>query len=159
MRQSSMRIGVDHVVAQIALLQRRIERCRLRQAKQKIRHRRAGRLVLRGVFCKQAGEGEVARRIGAGQKVAMHAPIVAAETQVVFAVNPAQHLGGRDRLRDREARLRLTEPVELVQIDARQAEVQWNVVGHRDAGGVRNIVGGVGKKVGRVAAAAVPAHV
>ena len=54
----------------------------------------------------------------------MHAAIVAPETHIVLAVNPAQCLGERDGLREREARLLLAEPLNAVEHNIGQAVVE-----------------------------------
>ena len=158
-----LRVEVPHVVAQIAFGGRRVDGCLLRQPQQKIRQRRAGGGILRLVLGEFAAEREASGRVRAAQKVAMHAAIVAAEAQVVLAVDPAQRLGERDGLREREARLLFAQAGDRSQLDAGQTVVDGERV-ERPAARPQNAefcgdVRPVGKEVRPLAGAAIPTGV
>ena len=87
----------------------------------------------------------------------MNTPIVAAETHVVLAVNPAQHFAERDGLRDGEAGLRFTQALDAVaERNIGHTVIERNVVRHSHTDCRRGIIRGVGEEVNGVAAAAVP---
>ena len=77
----------------------------------------------------------------------MHAPVIASEAQVVLAVNPAQHLGERNRLRNRKVRLLSLNPFNWFRLMSGNAEVERNVVRHSDAGSMRKSLAVLVKKL------------
>ena len=90
----------------------------------------------------------------------MDAAVVAAETQVVLAVNPAQDFAKRNGLRDRKAGLRFTQALNAVaERNIGHTVIERNIVWHID-GKVRcGIVGSISEEVNGVAAAAIPVDV
>ena len=84
--------------------------------------------------------------------------IVAAEAQVVFAVNPAQGFGDGDGLREREARLLLVEPLDIAEHHVGQTVIERSAIRPLDADLVRYI-GPIGEEIRRLASAAVPTGV
>ena len=108
-------VSVPHVFTQVALARGGVDGGLLRFAQQKIRQRGAGI---------KAGEVKGAGGVRPAQKIAVHAAIVAAKAQIVLAVNPAQHLGSRDGLRERKAGLLLAQSGEAAERHIGQAVVE-----------------------------------
>ena len=94
------------------------------------------------------------------QKVAVNAPGIAAEAQVVLAVNPTQRLAEGDGLRHRKAWLLLAQSRQVAQHHIGQAVIERAGIERRAARTQNAVLGGnigdAGKEVCRLAGAAVP---
>ena len=93
----------------------------------------------------------------------MHAAIIPAKAQVMLAVNPTQHIRQRNGLRQQKARLLFIQPGDVAQGHIGQTVVQRTRIQRRTVRpqdpGLAGHVRSIGKKISRLAGAAIPPRV
>ena len=123
------RIPVVDVLAQIDLVQPRLDRCTLRQSQQKIREARpARRRTPRGFVCRAlrriARERKLPQRIIAADRVRMHPAHIQPDAHIVLLVPIRNEVREADRLVDQLARRRIGKPRKIGDVQRRQAVIK-----------------------------------